>query len=407
MDATALSDERSASRMAGPGPTGILSAILPTERETALLRACLLGGESGRRAWEVWWHDAHAGSRALLGDPMRPGRLLPLIHEAAQRHGAEFEPALRTLLRTARYREQLRWATYERIFLEALRALAAAGVPVIVLKGAALARAVYPDPALRHSHDIDLMVRREHLAPAASALARAGFARGRFVQASDDAMLAHPSGLPVALHVRPSGAPWPAAALAEVWARSRPLADLSAPARALSPADSLTQVCSQAALFGSRATLVWACDAWLILARERDLEWDVLVRAATASHVALPVAALLRYLATELDAAVPVEVVDALVRASEADRLGLELALAGARRGRGGAYPSLFRRCAGWHERRAVLGWMFRPSPAFIRWDCPLPAARTLPLYLVFRAMRPLVSRTLRERARGRVPRRR
>jgi len=38
-------------------------------------------------------------------------------------------------------------------------ALEAAGIPSVLLKGPALARTVYPDPALRQSGDIDLLVR--------------------------------------------------------------------------------------------------------------------------------------------------------------------------------------------------------------------------------------------------------
>lgn len=49
------------------------------------------------------------------------------------------------------------------------RAMAEAGVPAILLKGPALARTVYPDPALRQSADIDLIVRPEDI-PAAEAV---------------------------------------------------------------------------------------------------------------------------------------------------------------------------------------------------------------------------------------------
>ena len=42
---------------------------------------------------------------------------------------------------------------------EVVDALEAAGIPSVLLKGPALARTVYPDPALRQSTDIDLLVR--------------------------------------------------------------------------------------------------------------------------------------------------------------------------------------------------------------------------------------------------------
>lgn len=51
----------------------------------------------------------------------------------------------------------------------------AAEVPVLVLKGAALAQLVYPDPALRPMSDLDLLVRPADAPRAQSVLARLGF----------------------------------------------------------------------------------------------------------------------------------------------------------------------------------------------------------------------------------------
>ncbi len=59
---------------------------------------------------------------------------------------------------------------------EVVTALQHAGVPVIVLKGGALAWTVYADPALRPMTDLDLLVRPEQMAQAGAALAAAGFA---------------------------------------------------------------------------------------------------------------------------------------------------------------------------------------------------------------------------------------
>ncbi|MFQ5615918.1 MAG: nucleotidyltransferase family protein, partial [Anaerolineales bacterium] len=46
-----------------------------------------------------------------------------------------------------------------------LDVLAKADIPVIVLKGAALAQTLYPDPALRPMNDLDLLVREKSIAP--------------------------------------------------------------------------------------------------------------------------------------------------------------------------------------------------------------------------------------------------
>jgi hypothetical protein len=56
------------------------------------------------------------------------------------------------------------------------RALEEAGIPVILLKGHALARTVYPDPALRQSSDIDLLVQPHNIPASEEVLERLGYA---------------------------------------------------------------------------------------------------------------------------------------------------------------------------------------------------------------------------------------
>lgn len=55
-----------------------------------------------------------------------------------------------------------------------LPALEGAGVPVVVLKGAALAYLSYPDPSLRPMHDVDLWTRPEYIERAAGAALQIG-----------------------------------------------------------------------------------------------------------------------------------------------------------------------------------------------------------------------------------------
>ena len=54
-------------------------------------------------------------------------------------------------------------------------ALKDAGIPVILLKGHALARTVYPDPAIRQSSDIDLLVQPRNIPAAEDVLEKLGY----------------------------------------------------------------------------------------------------------------------------------------------------------------------------------------------------------------------------------------
>jgi hypothetical protein len=59
--------------------------------------------------------------------------------------------------------------------LEVLSAYAAAGIETLILKGAALAHLVYPEPGLRPMNDIDILVRRSDARQAQAILNQLGF----------------------------------------------------------------------------------------------------------------------------------------------------------------------------------------------------------------------------------------
>jgi hypothetical protein len=78
-----------------------------------------------------------------------------------------------------------------------LTALDAAGIPVIVLKGAALAETLYADPGLRPFSDIDLLIRPADVDRARQVLAACGYRPERPLWADDEA--AHDCQLTYAL----------------------------------------------------------------------------------------------------------------------------------------------------------------------------------------------------------------
>jgi hypothetical protein len=89
----------------------------------------------------------------------------PLLQRALGDRGI-VPPALAAVLRDSYYRTARRNLLLLREFGTCLRALAAHGVPVIVLKGAALVETVYGNVSLRPMGDVDVLVRRADL-PAA------------------------------------------------------------------------------------------------------------------------------------------------------------------------------------------------------------------------------------------------
>jgi hypothetical protein len=372
-----------------------LSLLLPTAEETDLLRACLWSGEPARAAWTRWQQVVGDARRALAAETHAAKSLLAPVHDAMRRNALVVDAPLRAVLSAAALAEELRSETYRRVLLRALDALADASVRVLVMKGAALAYDVYPAPALRHSHDVDLLVGRADLTRAARALVLAGFTpspppfpRG------DHRRLVDRSGLPVEIHCGLVRLPFYTSPLAAIWERARRCTIAGHGAETLSAADQLVQICGQASCCASRKSLRWVTDAWHLITRDGTLDWDVVERTARASRLALPLAVLFAYLAEHLEAPVPGHVRESLsAAAAQADRATREIALVGVRAGARGTFRNLFRTARDWHERAALIKWMLAPAPATLRLGEPLRHAKFWPAYYALRPIGYVVRR--------------
>jgi hypothetical protein len=184
--------------------------------------------------------------------------------------------------------------------------------------------------------------------------------------------LHHESGLPIVLRSRllepdyyPSGWDW-----FERRAVSRPIG--GSIARVLSPADALHHACVRASYGQGRNSLQWVADAWTLLAANGRgaadrLDWDAFFETVDHCRSAIPALVALDYLANELDAPVPPEVLGRLdprtERASATQRdVALRCAWGGLRRCLTAPMGGL-----AWRERAVLLGWLLLPSRGSLR----------------------------------------
>ena len=308
-----------------------LSTLLPSAEQTLLLRACL-HESGGAAAWaELDRRLGPEGTRSLLAANRR---LLPLLHRAP---GPALAPEVRRPLAAVALRESERSEVFRRGAGEVVETLAAAGAEVLVLRGAALAELAYPEPSLRHCHDLDLLVR--------GAGAGAGV-EGRATLHSS--AFAHP---------RATGDDAP------FWARSRPFDFGGGQARVMAPADLLLHICGHAYLSDRRHALSWVTDAWFTLAAWPDLDWETVAVTAGERHLGLGVAVLLGYLGRELGAPVPPAVVERLqaLAVEPVDRdIALALAWSAARRRAPSRTRAVLSAGAG---APSLVRWRLLPSP--------------------------------------------
>ncbi|RYX83092.1 hypothetical protein EON83_16200 [bacterium] len=333
--------------------TGLLQrTICPTPLQTQFLRACLHGD---LEAWDRWSRAVGDPKRELGNDGIGIKRLVPLLYTSLRDAGAPLDAEFLSYLRAAYVREDLRSRTFRRVCGEALGALSEAQIPFIVLKGVSLAESAYPVWALRHCHDVDLLVEQEVLETGPAVLGEfRAYSRDK-----DNVMVVHPTNMPVVFHARlfehyddPS----------ECFGESGEREITGVRVRVLAPHNELLHLCVHAASGRSRLMLLWVADAMFLLRDSPSLDWKAFVGAAR--QTALPVYVLLRYLRDEMGAEVPAFVFEALEKQAENSRFRGQ-ALRGVVSTIG--YRGVIREAKGRRERLCVYGWAARQLPGIWR----------------------------------------
>lgn len=337
---------------------------LPDAGRDALIQAALGPPASAPDAWRRW----ASGRRDPFDDPIAL-RWLPLVDRNLPEDGVD--APTRRRLRDIR---QSLWAANMRTIegaTSAIQALADADVPVVLLKGAALALTVYESPSLRPIGDVDVLIHPEHLMRARGVLDRLGWGLLRPINERDLA-LAHgidlrrsPFGtLDVHWYLLHENC-WPGVD-GPLWERTTPFERDGLRARVLGPADQLIQVCVHGLRWSPVHSAHWLADAaWIIRRAGSGLDWDVFVNEARRRRLGFQLLEALRTAAAVADLQVPANVFDALARlpASRRDRLECRL------KGRPVASPGgLFVIWCGWARAAAAAREAGTVPPQWLRY---------------------------------------
>jgi hypothetical protein len=210
---------------------------------------------------------------AAMIDAAREHRVHLLVAEslsADERH----ESGAAARLEAELQRQAIVDALRERELRRTLDAFAAAGIQALVLKGAALARTVYPAPHLRPHADVDLLIAPEHLDAVDRLLGNEGWTRDVEPDFSEGAAQRHYRGRRDAAVVEHLDVHWKIAnprvfgdafTFEELWRRSVPIRGLGADARTLGAAHTLLLAClHRVAHHDDAGDLLWLWDIHLI-----------------------------------------------------------------------------------------------------------------------------------------------
>lgn len=226
----------------------------------------------------------------------------------------------------------LQFFTFRQHLASFLRAAAAASLPVIVLKGAALAETAYPRPGLRPFGDVDLLVRPSH-APLGRAvleslgcgvdaarwheLVRGGERQANFFRATEGGPVVFELHVDLINNDLLSGAI--RMDLEGVWARARPARLAGEDALVLGPEDQLLHLCVH--LAGHYLDAIRSLRDIAQVCETTPPDWVLFVSLARRAGAGPACFAALSAAARLLGAPVPAEVRGALAPRTGADRL--------------------------------------------------------------------------------------
>jgi hypothetical protein len=141
-----------------------------------------------------WWDR-------VVADAEQEG-MAPLLREHLRRADAPVPDAVARTLTGLAVRHRRAHAARVEVLAEALTALRAAGVPSLLLKGAATSHLLYADPALRAMRDVDLLVRERDTTSAIRVLTETGFSPTSLPSASHHARPLSRGSIVVEVHHR-------------------------------------------------------------------------------------------------------------------------------------------------------------------------------------------------------------
>lgn len=356
------------------------AVLLPDRTETLFLKACL--GVETNASWTKLRADLPDLKAMIAGAPAFK-RLLPLLFHTLTRDGITVAPSDLAVLRLASAWEERRAARIDELLRDIAGALADCTIEPVLVKGVALAHGAYPKPALRHCHDIDLLIPVHQREMAADAMCRLGFS-GRGAKTPEDGrlVLVHTDGLPVSIHSDLAGVP-PSRLV-----RSG-IASIST--RIVAPEDLLLFLAAQLLAGRVRDRTSWVVDMVLMLRATPavEIDWPYLVDKASERDLALVLLAMTTYLDIEFGTAIPTP---ALAHLREAARMGPEARDRTLSRLRQNprVSASQIMKASGWRSRLDVIRWMTVPTSAYLQIWCREKGLRWSPSWYALRPLRRL-----------------
>ncbi|MEJ5310848.1 MAG: nucleotidyltransferase family protein [Anaerolineae bacterium] len=337
-----------------------------------------------------------------LVEAAQGARVMPLVYHIVRERDWLPAPALERL-RMAYFATARRNLLAFHALGQAIAHLNAHGIPTLLLKGVALALALYKNEALRPMGDADLLIPREDVPRAVALLRELGYTTpipevrpgarldydGELFLQSD---VAHAA--PIDLHWNLVNAPnyRRSAAEAWLWESAQPVTVGAAAGRVLSDEAQLIHLCAHKVLHHNEtdadATGLWTYDIARLLA-EHTLDWDVVLAQAQALRMIAPLQQALPVITAAWGVPLPETVMARLaaLEPTRAERRLLQRASGRKAAGVRSVWTNLWAMPNVWAAMRYVWHMAF-PSLTYMREHYRMPSVMWLPVYYVRRWLR-------------------
>jgi len=272
----------------------------PTTIQRLLLQACLGGPDLTRAAFAAW----HARVNVFKLDH-GSNRLMALLCRNLERAGvrAPEHEVLKGNWRYHWYQNKSRLREFSKL----QERLAAAGIPVVTLKGIPLAAFYYEDIGVRPMGDIDVLVPRQHARAAVDFMLMDGY-RLNFPFSEEDVVkkngrtFVKEGATEVDMHWRvlhDFKQPWSDEAL---WAGVQTRMFDGIPLRFLRMEDQILHLCAHGMRYAEISPLRWLADVTVVLRREgHRMDMDYLLREAGRRELLNPIKQTFAWLERHLD----------------------------------------------------------------------------------------------------------
>jgi hypothetical protein len=253
--------------------------------------------------------------------------LTPVLYAALmQIEDSPAPPALVESLQDAYHQTKLaNWVAFREVG-ELISIFEREKIALVLLKGAALAKTVYPAIAMRPMGDVDIFIRRDDAPRVRDILIARGFAIGLeprqdyYDEFSYDQAFVRAGKYPLALeaHWHLFGQPYNRnrIPIEWFWDRTMPIRINDQTARAFAPSAQIIHLAAHAVLHHQGHNLLAAYDLALVLAQYRDqIDWDEIVKAARKFELSRILHAQLTRTRAAWGVAAPDDVIARLARA--------------------------------------------------------------------------------------------